>query len=295
MNWKFLNIDGGTRLAYIYDANGFRPEVKKALLKKTKDGLLFQRSQDIAQEDKPTEKPLAILVHDFPNFDLFYGSDNLAERYAERLKGSGFACLRFHFRGCGESDGDPQDFCMETALQDLRELINWAKKEKQHDRIVLIAAGLGANVALQCYDNQITVALSLLWPVIEPMKTPLNDIDTLDKRKYMAEHGYINMDGGKIGFLLAEDLRYNNALTFLPKIQAKTQIQQGTEDTYTSFDLLTSIREKFPNLRDIAAFEDGEHYLPNEGMRNQMIDNSLYFLERYAYHHAPGYIKTYTV
>ncbi|HVP10853.1 MAG TPA: alpha/beta fold hydrolase, partial [Phycisphaerae bacterium] len=42
---------------------------------------------------------------------------------ARRLVAENIACLRFDFRGCGESDGDFQELCVPKLVEDLRAVI----------------------------------------------------------------------------------------------------------------------------------------------------------------------------
>jgi esterase/lipase len=77
----------------------------------------------------------------------------------------------------------------------------------------------------------------------------------------------------------------------LSRIEAVTQIQQGTADTYTPYEETAIVKEYLTGLRDFAVFEDGEHFLPDPVMRAQMVQNSVFFLDKHAYTLPPAKIK----
>jgi hypothetical protein len=288
---EFLDIGNEQKLAYTYERNGFKVEKEQFVFKDQSSSNSVLRLDDFSRNYKPTQKPLVIFVHDFPNFDAMYGEDDLAGQYAEQLKKAGFPTLRFHFRGYGDSDGAPEDFCMDTALNDLNNMISWAKNRKGHDRISLIAAGFGAIFALKCYDSTIVVSQSFLWPVLMPMKTKLAEIYSENNRNYMKDNLCVRLGSEVVGFAMAEDIRFVDLNNIIPNIRAKTQIQKGAIDTYSSHDILDNTRKSRPGLTDIATFEDGDHYLLAPEMRSQMIKNTIFFLDKHAYRLPPDYIK----
>jgi len=288
METEFLIVNDDEKIAYVYNGNGFIPEPKRTLCKKRSDGRLIYHLPDIISDEKPTTKPLVIMVHDFPDAKAFMGTSDLSTVYENRLKKDGFPTLRFHFRGCGESDGRQQDFCFDTAIEDLKAMMRWATYTHGHDRFAIIAAGLGSAVVAQAYNRDTISSLVFLWPVFNPMSTPLGEIDTLDNRNFMAEHDYVQLDQNKIGLLLANEMRQIDMHPLLSNIKSATQIQQGTADTYTPYEKTDVIKTNLTGLVDFGVFEDGEHYLPDIKMRKQMVDNTLYFLNKYAYHKPPG-------
>jgi hypothetical protein len=291
MSVKFLEINDKDKIAFIYEANGFEPEKKPEAIQKTDDGRLVKRLQDVIEDDTPKQKPLVIMLHDFPDHSHMNALDGLFDTYAKRLKADGFPTLRFDFRGCGESDGRQQDFCFDTAIEDFKTVMRWARKRHGHDRFAIIAAGMSACTLAQAYNKDTMSSIVLLWPVFIPMHTPLKAIDELKNRQFMTEHDYALVGDNKIGFLLANEMRQMNIMPLLNTIHTITQVQQGTADVYTPYESTDVIKKYLKGLRDFGVFEDGEHYLPDPQMRKQMIDNTLYFLNKYAYRLPPGRLR----
>ena len=288
MSLKFLDINGKDKIAFIYEGNGYVPEKEKAPLKKMDDGRVVKRLEDVIEDDTPTQKPLVIMMHDFPEHSDMHALDSMFGVFADRLKKDGFPTLRFDFRGCGQSDGRQQDFCFETAIEDFQTILRWVKNRHGHDRVAVIATGLNACVLAQAYDKNMMAAIVLLWPVFVPMDTPLNAINSLENRKFMGENDYVPIGQNKIGFLLANEIRNLDVTPLLPQIKTFTQVQQGTADDYTPYKSTDVIKKHLSGLKDFGVFEDGEQYLEDPGMRKQMIDNTMYFLNKYAYRIPPG-------
>lgn len=291
METQFLTIGDKDRLAFIYESNGYVPPEPKAAIKKFRGGRIVRRLEEIFEDDTPKEKPLILMIHDFPDAAHMRGLDDLFGIYARLLKEDGFPTFRFDFRGCGESDRRQQDFCFDTALEDLRAIIDWAKNEKKHDRIIIIATGLGAAIAVQGFDPEIMCAMVLLWPVLKPMDTPLRVIDDLENMKFMAEHDYMPLSDQKIGLLLANELRQTDLIPYLEKIRTAVQIQHGTADSYAPYEHLELARQHIKGALDVGVFEDGDHYLTEPNMHKQMIRNTLYFLNKHAYRKPPAKIS----
>lgn len=289
MTTPFLDLGNAQKIAFTYEANGYIPEPKKEPIKKMDDGRYVHRLEDIIEDHKPTRKPLVILVHDFPETPHTQNQHALFDTYAARLKEDGFPTMRFDFRGCGDSTGESVDFTLDSAAEDLTAIMEWAKKTHGHGRFAMIAAGLNACTVARTYDPHTLCALSLLWPVFQPMESPIAVIDTAESRKMMKENGYCLLDDHKIGSFLVNELRTLDLIPSLQKIRTATQIQQGADDEYATHETIEKIKKNLTGLKDFAGFEDGKHYLPDPVMRRQVIDNTLYFLNKHAYRLPPGH------
>lgn len=262
---QYLSINGADKIAFIYEGNGY----------------------DVNKDDIP----LVIMVHDFPEGSSMRCFDNLYGVIHNRLIDMGFPTLRFDFRGCGKSDKKPEEFCIETATEDIQSIIKWARNKKFHKKIAVISAGLGCVATVMAYDADIMSSVVFLWPVFRPMETPLNAIETFDNRNFMAKHDYIRFQENKIGFLLANELRQTDLVPYLSKIKCATQIQQGTHDEYSSYDHISDIKKHLSGLEDFGVFEDGDHFLTDPSMRKQVIINATFFLQKHAKRQPPADIK----
>jgi pimeloyl-ACP methyl ester carboxylesterase len=262
---QYLSINEIDKIAFMYEGNGY----------------------DVNKDDIP----LVIMVHDFPEGSSMRCFNNLYGELHNKLIQMGFPTLRFDCRGCGKSDKKPEDFCIETASEDLKAVIKWAQNKKFHKKIAIISAGLGCAVTVMAYDANIMSSLVFLWPVFRPMETPLNTMETLENRNFMTKHDYIRYKGHKVGLLLANELRQMDLVPYLSKIKCATQIQQGTHDEYSSYDHISEIKDHLTGLEDFGVFEDGDHFLTGSPMRKQVVINASFFLDKNKKRQPPADVK----
>ena len=112
---------------------------------------------------KGAARTLLIMMHDFPGKKT--DNNDMYGDLEATLNEKGYHTLRFDFRGCGESDGKPEDFCLTGAYDDLHNAMLWGR-EKGYKRFVLIGEGLGAAIAVSAADRDIR-AMVLLWPMLQ--------------------------------------------------------------------------------------------------------------------------------
>ena len=94
----------------------------------------------------PGKRPGIVLCHGFGGSSA--GADRRA--FAEALAGAGYTVLRFDFRGCGASDGEPgRILCLEE-VEDLRSAVSYlqSRPEVDTDAIAVIGGSLGGSVAI---------------------------------------------------------------------------------------------------------------------------------------------------
>lgn len=234
-------------------------------------------------------KPLVLMVPDFPDKKGLNRPEGLYNECARVLVEAEFPTMRFDFRGCGESSGTEKDFTIDTAVQDLRAIIHWARVKHGHDRIAIMAAGLGCAVTVMAYDPDIISHIVFLWPVLRPMETPLRAIDNKEVKEHLTEKDMVVIDGTPIGLLLANELRQMDLVLYLKKIRAVTQLQHGAADSYFPYSIVEEMRGHIPGLRDYCVFEKGEHGLPDQSMRAQAIQNALFFLNKFSGRQPDGF------
>ena len=84
------------------------------------------------------------------------GPHRLWVRLAERLNAKGFACLRFDYRGCGDSEGPEGPPPGNVGLQDVLEAEHFLRQRTGVEATVLVGICYGAEVALlagQCRET----------------------------------------------------------------------------------------------------------------------------------------------
>lgn len=103
---------------------------------------------------------------------------------AARLTEAGFACLRFDFRGCGESGGEIKDTTVGGRINDLRVVVASLRDHQALDgHLFLMGSSLGGYVALCVTAEQPEVKATALWA------TPAHMRDLVDRKDALQAHG----------------------------------------------------------------------------------------------------------
>ncbi len=103
---------------------------------------------------------------------------------SERLTAAGFACLRFDFRGCGNSGGDLKDTTISGRIGDLKAILATLQGHPALDgRFFLMGSSLGGYVALFVAAELPQVRATALW------STPAHLLDLQGRKEALQAHG----------------------------------------------------------------------------------------------------------
>ncbi|HEX8088744.1 MAG TPA: alpha/beta fold hydrolase [Blastocatellia bacterium] len=143
------------------------------------------RIEAILKEPSAQVTRAAIVCHPHP---LFGGTmhNKVVYRIAKAFQDSGFAVLRFNFRGAGHSRGDHDHGRGEQ--DDLRAAISFMKAKYAKAEMWLAGFSFGSAVMLRaaCGDPSVRALVAAGAPVT---KSDLNDIVTCDKPKLFVQGG----------------------------------------------------------------------------------------------------------
>lgn len=102
-----------------------------------------------------------------------YGEEMVASyahvsRWSKELVNCGFAVLRYHPFGMGESDGMPSDFTLESALEDAMTAVRCLRERAAVQRVGLVGLRFGGYVATEAALSCRADFLVLWSPIINP-------------------------------------------------------------------------------------------------------------------------------
>ncbi len=222
-------------------------------------------------------KTLVIMAHGFPGHRA--GNNDLYGDVEFLLAEKGLHTLRFDFRGCGDSDGLPEDFTMSSAIEDFQNVMYWGR-DKGFKNFILIGEGLGASLAVLNMELNVN-GLILLWPVLD-MKAHSQHVfgkpDSEAKKK-----GYIEHESQRVGLDFLRELEKVDMVHGLEVVRAPTLILHGAEDKIVPVGQLDLARKHIRSDRiEITTFHDGEHGLPKLNHRKMMFYHITQFIEKYA-------------
>ncbi|KKO20131.1 MAG: alpha/beta hydrolase [Candidatus Brocadia sp.] len=88
---------------------------------------------------------------------------------ARSLAQNGFSVFRFHYRGCGDSEGDFKDTTLSSQISDTAMAIKVFTEQEDLDSIGLLGIRLGGTVALMAAEVEKRIEFVVLCePIIEP-------------------------------------------------------------------------------------------------------------------------------
>ncbi len=222
---------------------------------------------------------LVVMAHGFPGSQT--GNLNLFPSIENVLSPMGFHCLRFDFRGCGDSDGEQQDFTLTSACEDFKSIRGWAK-EQGYKRFIYIGEGLGAAVSLLNLEDEMA-CMVLMWPMLELETIAKSVFHADDIEDQWKKAGYALIDNQRISIQLLQELMHTKLLNIIGKSRAPILILHGAKDAVSPIEQLDTLRAHSAARRvEITSFQDGVHGLPDEEHRKMALYHLSQFIEKYA-------------
>ncbi len=219
------------------------------------------------------EKTLVIFLHDFPyshshDHDDFYGA--LREVFAER----GLQTLTFDFQSCGDSEGREEELTLDTARENFKRMLKWAKR-RGYSEFMFVASGTAAALALEEADKS-TKMVFLFWPVV--------DLAAHSRILfYEADGKTVAAKGRRLGGDLLIQMGTYNTHKALKTLNIPILIQYGAEDDILKTGQIDTIKKGFKALRlDITSYAEGKRGLPDPRHRQMAAHHTKAFLEKYA-------------
>lgn len=146
---------------------------------------------------------------------------------ARSLCAADVTCLRFDYRGCGDSPGMFVDATVEQWLDDISAAVHFAEKNWEVDALGLLGLRLGASLALLTARDLPQVDFAILWePVISgkryvehnirrsQIKAMMTDSESFDPRRVRESHGAraFDFDGYQVSSEMREQIEGINLL-----------------------------------------------------------------------------------
>jgi pimeloyl-ACP methyl ester carboxylesterase len=216
-------------------------------------------------------KRLVIMMHGFPGaykqgHNDFFGDLELLFTHA------GLHSFRFDFRGCGSSEGLQEEFCLQTADEDVAAVLDWAEKQG-FEELILVGEGIGAIPLLKNLTPQVKVGF-LFWPVLDGKAfLEHTQIESTDK----------NHSNNSIGQTFINDMKELDLKEILSNLNAPLLVQYPANDEKIGPEHMDVLRNHASSTRrlDLTGYEDGVHGLPDERHRKMISFHLGQFLSKY--------------
>ncbi|RJQ77663.1 alpha/beta fold hydrolase [Pseudonocardiaceae bacterium YIM PH 21723] len=213
------------------------------------DGVLLDAAVHRAADPRGTVVQLHGITVDLDEGGMFV-------RLADQLAGSGFAVLRFSFRGHGNSGGTQRGMTIAGELLDLQAAVEYAA-EHLPGPLTIIGSSFGAvSTALSLPWLGTRLVRLVLWnPVLDLRRTfvepelpwGLENFSPV-QQELLGTQGFLKIDDGfEAGRVLFEEFERYRPLDNLLASSVPTLVVHGDQDSAVSYDIAKNAAAQKPN------------------------------------------------
>lgn len=196
--------------------------------------------------------------------------------FSRMISRKGYASLRLDFYGNGESDGNFEDFTMDTLYGDAEEIINAGFNVSGVKKLTLLGFSMGGAVATYMagkFGNKISKLI--LW-------SPATEIDELVKncfeKSMKLENGNAYYSTFEISNDMYESLFKYNIKENVSKFTNPVLLINGRKDTCVKYIKTVELSVLFPNSR-LHIINEATHGYDGIECRDDLYNTSMKFLE----------------
>jgi hypothetical protein len=215
-----------------------------------------------------------------PGFaDTAVGLHNMLVLLARELAKSGFAVLRFDYRGQGESDGDFRHFTLTSGLVDAKHAINFLQSQFEVDENRLGVMGFslgGAYAAALGYEFQSAIFASVLWSPIAYVADVFHSFFSLSHKQQWEEQGWADWNGWRVGKAFSSQWEEWKPLQLFNHSEIPSLVIHGDADTEVP---LTNGRAYAELGADIRIIRDGDHQYTNTAFQQMAASWTVSFFK----------------
>jgi pimeloyl-ACP methyl ester carboxylesterase len=236
----------------------------------------------------PPKYACVVFLHGYPGNRI--GDHCLFVKTARDFCEHGIACLRFDFRGSGESQGAFAEVTLEGEISDAKEAIKFLGKlgEIDLDRIGLLGLSIGASVATCLSANGGVRSLALWAPaafidyMVERDGRIIKDPYVWLPKDYqdaIKKRGHVDIGGYLRGKAFFESMKRIDPIREIAKYDGPVLVVQGSED-----EVLMPLNSEFiydnaKGKRRLIMIDGADHTFSSAGWERQVIEATRNWFE----------------
>ncbi len=232
--------------------------------------------------------PCAVFLHGYTGNRI--GEHRLLVKAARELCRSGMACLRFDFRGSGESEGDFADATLDTELSDAGAAIDFLSDFKGIDgnRIGLVGIGFGGSVAV-CVSAEKQVRSLALWSASafvdylverdnEVVKDPYAWLPP-NFKEAVKKRGRVDIGGFVRGKGFFESIKSLDPMKEITHYGGPVLFIHGSEDQVMSPSNSELMYDRVKGRRRLIIIDDADHTFSSVQWEREVTDGTRAWFE----------------
>ena len=178
-----------------------------------------------------TRVPGALLLHGFTGHKAEI--HRMFVKLARKLSAHGIGCLRFDFRGCGDSAGEFEEMTLRTKLCDATAALKFLARQKRINpkRLALVGFSLGGAVAAHLVGRETAhiKSLALISPVADGSGI-LDELATPEAVASLAQTGITDYFGNLVGVQFIRQFADMKPLREVAKCKCPVLLVHGEND-----------------------------------------------------------------
>lgn len=205
---------------------------------------------------------------------------------ARGLLEQNIACLRFDFRGCGESEGRFQDVTSASLLEDLMAAIAAIDHLPGCDptRIGIAASSYGAFTTALSVESISALRCAVLWAPVSNPRAVIDRDMTEPAWKFLREHGWIEHFGLRMGKDFIDTLPKVDAPALLAEARKPLLIFHAEGDQHIPIAQGRAYEQAAKDRGVETQFEElpvKDHGMRNVSANDRIITGSVAWLRRF--------------
>ncbi len=233
---------------------------------------------------EPSPWPAVVFFHGFTGNKV--EAHRLFVECARRLCERGIACLRFDFRGSGDSEGDFVDMTVLGEVADARAALAWVRAQTGVDakRIGVVGMSMGGLVAAYALGDDPGVRAAVLWNPVANPQDMAERRRTPDAPSQIEQLGYVDRNGWAVGLPFLSQLRELVPVERIVRGNASVLIVYGDQDQSVpneeAFTYERALREAGRSA-EIHGVAGGSHTFDPIPCKREAIDETIRWFLRH--------------
>lgn len=181
-------------------------------------------------DDASTRRPAILFLHGFTATKC--ESHRLFVKAARALTKEGFVCLRFDFRGWGDSGGESEESGMSTMVEDTRAATDFLLAQSNVDlaRLGYLGMSTGGAAAALAIGNDARVKSLALWNAVADGNQVARNIATVERMTSLGTKGKADYNGNWVGQRFVAEFLSMRPVAALEKRPVPALLVQAAND-----------------------------------------------------------------